>query len=809
MFRKHLLQSLRSLRKNPLYTGINVVGLAVALAACAFLVLFVRDELSFDDFHANAHRTVRMVEDQRIEGQDLRLATTAAALAPALEKDIAGVEHAVRVLPYGLLVNVDPATMYQEDRVLFVDSTFFDVFTFELKRGDARSALMAPFSVVLTESTARRYFGSADPVGRTLLGRADDGSYDLLVTGVVADPPHNTLLQFDLLVSFASMRTIYGSYIDHPQNWEHPPLYTFATLTPGADVETLRAGLPGFALRNMGEARTQTRSLHVERLSDIRLHSNRDNELSPGTSVTYVYVFSLAALFILLIASINFMNLATARAVRRAAEVGLRKALGAGRGQLARQFIGEAMLIAGIAALLAAVLVEALLPAFGLVSGKELAGGGLRHWWTLLGIALTTIVVGGLAGAYPALYLSRFRPALVLKGRVDTPGTAASLFQRGLVVFQFVVAIALMVVTIVVVKQLDFMRSERLGFDKEHVLMVPLRDQEDQFDHRALKVAWRQLPCVEAVTASSGMPGLSGGVYDIVVEPLGASMDTLVLYSLTVDHDYAETYGLEVVAGRDFSEEFAADERDAFLLNESAVRRLGWTPETAIGKQLAVNVWFNEELRKEGVVVGVVQDFQYHSLRRIIEPMILHIFPNTWYYDYMSVRVQPDDLAGTLALLEDSWRTFNPDRPFEYSFLDDQFDALYRAEARLGSLVALFAGLAMFVACMGLFGLATFTVERRTKEVGIRKVLGASVAGIVVMLSRELLQLTALAFVVAALLAYAAMQGWLSGFAYRVDFSWGSVVGAGLVALAVAFATVSFHAVKAARRDPVLSIRAE
>ena len=809
MFRSHLILALRGLRKHPLYTSINVVGLAVALTACAFLVLYVLDEFSYDDFHVKANRTMRVVENQIVEGQVLRLATSAAPLAPALEKDFAGVEHAVRVLPYGLLVSVDPATKYQEDQVLFVDSTFFDVFSFPFIRGDATSALLAPFSIVLTESTARKYFGSANPVGQTLRGRADEDTHDFSVTGVVDDPPHNTLFRFDMLASFASMRTIYGSYIDHPENWEHPPLYTFAALNDGIDVENLRAALPDFALRNMGERRTQTRSLHVERLADIRLHSNREAELTPGTSITYVYVFSLAAFFILLIASINFMNLATARAARRAGEVGLRKALGAGRGQLARQFIGESILIAGIASLLAIVLVEALLPAFNLVSGKSLNSEGLRNWRMLLAIAGAIVLVGTTAGAYPALYMSRFRPAVVLKGRVTTPGTAASVLQRGLVVFQFVVAITLMIGTAAVVRQLDYMRSERLGFDKQHVLLVPLRDQEDQLDHALLKESWSQLPRVNAVSASSGMPGLSEGIYDTVVEHVGSVEDSLILFALTVDHDYAEAYALEVVAGRDFSQAFASDEKDAFVLNESAARRLGWAAEEAIGKQLAINVWFQGEVRKEGEVIGVVKDFQYHSLHRVIEPMILHIFPNTWYYDYLSVRVQPDDLAGTLAALEDSWSRFNPDRPFEYTFLDDQFDDLYRAEARLGSLVAIFAGLAMFVACMGLFGLATFSVERRTKEVGVRKVLGASVSGIVVLLSRELLKLTAVAFVVSAPLAYAATQGWLSGFAYRVDLSWWSFISAGLLALTIAFATVSFHAVKSARRDPVLSLRHE
>ncbi len=807
MLKNYLKIALRQLRKQKMYAVINVVGLAMGLACCTFIVLYLLDELSYDRFHENAERIVRIVEDRVEEGQEHRLAVTYGPLAPAMKQDLALVEHAVRLLPYSLLVSRDAAHKYQEDGFAFVDSTFFEVFSFPLLQGDARTALARPFSVVLTASTAQKYFGAANPVGQTLTARDDEGTYDFTVTGVVTDVPANTHFRFDFLASFASMRTLYGTWVDDPRNWEHPPLYTYALLTEGTDPARLAAQMPDFARRHMGADRAATRSLRVQRLTDIRLFSDRESELTPGSDIAYVYLFALIAFFILLLACINFMNLATARATGRAREVGMRKMLGAARAQLVRQFLGESMLMVALALMLVVVLVEALLPLFNALSGKALAAGVLVHWSVPLALAATVVLVGALAGSYPAFYLSAFRPARVLKGGGATGGPAASRFRQGLVVFQFVISIALLIGTAVAYLQLHYVRNERLGFDKERVVLVPLRDQANQIHHEALKEAWKQLPGVEHVTASSGMPGLGGGIYDFAVFPEKAAQDSLQMMTLTVDHDYAETYGLEIVAGRDFSEDFPTDAAEAFLLNERAAHRLGWADP--VGQKLTLQVWFNGEVRKTGTVVGVVRDFQYHSLHRAIDPTILHIFPNTYYNDYLSVRLRPGDLRAILAELEHAWTRFNPERPFEYTFLDERFDALYRADARLSGLFGVFAALAVVIACLGLFGLAAFSAERRTKEIGVRKVFGASVGGIVLLLSKDLLKLVALAFVVATPAAYAAMQRWLDDFAYRVDLSWGIFLAAGLAALGVALLTVSYHAVKAALADPVKSLRYE
>ncbi len=807
MLKNYFKIAFRNLQKYKSYAFINIFGLAVGLASCILIALYVQDELGYDDFHEHAERIVRLVEDRNDEGRESRLAITYGPLAPALEEDVAAVEHTVRVLPFSLLVHRDATTKFQEDQFVFVDSTFFEVFSFPLLQGDARTALEAPFSVVLTASAAHKYFGTASPVGRTLQARDDDDTYDFRVTGVVPDPPANTHLRFDFLASFSSMKTIYGGWVDDPQNWEHPPLYTYALLAEGADANALEAQLPALARKHMGERRTATRSLHAQPLTDIRLHSSREYELTPGSDITYVYIFSVIGFFILLIACINFMNLATARAASRTREVGMRKVMGAHRPQLVRQFLGESILLATLALVLAVVLVELFVPVLNAVSGKTLGVGALMHWSTPLVVLGIVLVVGLLAGSYPAFYLSGFRPARSLKGARAAGATGAATLRKGLVVFQFAITIILVIGTAVVFSQLNYLQNERLGFDKEHVVLVPLRALDNQFNHASLKEAWKQLPDVQHVTASSGMPGLNTGLYDFMVKPENAAQDSLELMTLTVDHDYAETYGLEIVEGRDFSEDFSTDAAEGFLINQSAARKLGWTDP--VGEKLTLQVWFNGEVQKTGTVVGVIKDFQYHSLHRAIDPMLIHIFPNTYYYDYLSIRLRPGNMPERLAALERAWNQFNPERPFEYTFLDEKFDALYRAEERLSLLFGYFSILAILIACLGLFGLAAFTTEQRTKEIGVRKTLGATVGGIVLLLSTDLLKLIAVAFVVGAPLAYLVMNRWLEDFAVQVEMSWGIFLLVGLTTLGIAWLTVGYHAVRAALSDPVKALRYE
>ncbi len=807
MLKNHLKIALRNLRRQAGYSLINIAGLAVGMACCLLIGMYVADERSYDRFFEHADRIVRVVEDQQRDAARRTVATTYGPLAPALQADVAAVEEAVRFFPYSVLVTQTPAEKYQEDGFAFVDSTFLEVFDFKLLRGNRSSLLDQPFSVVLTASTAQKYFGTADPMGQVLQVWDDEARFDFTVTGVLEDVPGNTHFTFDMLGSMGSVRVMYHWALD-PNNWEHPPMYTYALLADHVEPGDVASLLPALALKHMGEDRVRTRSLHLERLTDIQLHSAREANLKPSGHIAYVYLFMLIGGFILLIACINFINLTTAQAARRVREVGIRKALGAQRNELVGQFLSETVLMTLAALVLALVLTQVMLPVFNEVSGKTLPLNLFEQRFLPLFSLVLVVLIGLLAGGYPAFYLARFQPAQVLKGNLISTGTSGAAFLRkGLVVFQFVVAIVLMIGTVVAQQQLNYLRNERLGFEKENMVLVQLRDVNNQIDHTSLKAAFKQIPGVQSVTASSGMPGLNGGIYDFVIRPEDALADSLEILTLTVDHNYVRTYGLEVVAGRDFSEAYATDAGEAFLINEAAAELLGWAEP--VGKRLTLQLWYNQEINKTGTVVGVVRDFQYQSLHQAVAPLLIHMFPDTYYYDYVSVRLNTANLAGVLSAMEQAWAAFNPARPLEIAFLDEQFDALYRMEERIGQLFGAFTLLSLFIACLGLFGLSSYTATQRTKEIGIRKVLGATVAEITGLLSKDFLKLVSVAFIIAAPIAYVSMAWWLGGFAYRIGLGLGLFFIVGLSSLTIAFLTVSYQSIKAALANPVDSLRYE
>lgn len=806
MLRNYLLVAARHARRRPVFFLINVLGLAVGLACCAYIALYVADELRYDRFFDKSDRIVRIVENRTEGVHESRLATTYGPLAPALREDIAIVKDAVRFLPYGMLVSHGPSNRHQEDGFAFVDSSFLEVFSFELLSGAASDVLDRPFTVVLTRSASRKYFDESDPVGRTLQVRDDDEkTYDFVVTGILADPPEHTHLRFDFLASFASIRTIYGDWVDDPRNWEHPPLYTYALLREGTQAADLEALLPEFAQAHMGADRTRTRSLRAEPLHDIHLHSQRRAELSPGGTASTVYLLVIVGVLILLVACINYVNLATARAASRTREIGMRKALGANRSQLARQFLAEAVLTVASAAVIAGGIVAAGLPWFRALSGKELMLDIPASVWMAPALAMTVLAVGASAGLYPALYLASQRPEWMLKSA--RAGRNETFVRRGLVVFQFAVSVVLIVATLVVLRQLDYMQNERLGFEKEHVVVVPIREMEKQMSVEVLLDRWKKIPGIRAATASSGMPGHDAGLHDFVVFPERAAQDSLTMNVLAVDAGYVETYGLEILAGRDFDEDRGADAESGFLINEAAARMLGW--DEPVGQRLTMRYYFFGERVKDGGVIGVVRDFQYHSLHRSTEPILFHIVPASYYYDYASARLDGNRTVEAIAAMEAVWSDFSPTRPFEYSFLDEQFDALYRAEYRLSRLFGIFAALAIFTACLGLFGLSAFSIQMRMREIGIRKVLGAGIGAIVALVSRDFVQMVLVACVVALPVAYLLMTRWLESFASRIDLEPGVFAIAVAAVLVLAVATVTAQTLRAALSDPVESLRDE
>ena len=800
--------SLRRLFRSRGYVVINVLGLATGLACCTFIALYVADELSYERFHDNADRIVRIVEDQAHEGSEVRTATTFGPLAPALESDLAGVTDAVRAYRHGLLLAVDEETRMQEPDILFVDSTFLEVFSFDVVSGDPATALDAPFSMALTRRSAMRLFGTTDAVGRTIDARDGEDQQDFTVTAIVEDPPANTHLQFGFLCSFSSTSWLYGHWIDDPQNWSHPPLYTYALLGPGVSVESIDRQVGERTDAWMGEVRAETRTLRAEPLRGIRLHSGRVSELTPSSSAAYVRLLAIVAAIVLLLACLNFGNMAAAHGATRLSEFGTRKAMGAARPTLMRLLLTESTMVAAAAVCVALAATVLLMPVMSGLAGKTFEPTRLFSPAAIGALIAVALVIAAAAVAWPAAVLARAPITSALRGQATGELRVGFRFSRALVVVQFVACVALVLGTLTVQSQVNFMVEDRLGFEKEHVVVMPLRDLGNQTNHDAFLESIRRLPSVESATASSGMPGLDGGVYRWKVRTDG-ERDSIEAMVLTVESDYAETYGLEFVAGRDFAREFESDADGSYLINQAAAAAMGWTPDDAIGRRVSLSFWFDADLEKEAEIVGVVRNFQYHSLHRGFDPMLFHILPGSYYYDYVSARIVPTDPSGTIAAMTEAWNAFNPGRPFEYHFLDDQFDALYRSETRLAGLFGGFAILAIVVACLGLFGLAATTTAGRTKEIGVRKVLGATAASVFGLLSAELLKPVMLAILIAVPLTYAMAYQWLSGYAEHILPSVASIIAAAFIALGVSWIAVAYSAIRAASADPVKSLRYE
>ena len=796
MLKNYFKIALRNLWKHKGYSFINIGGLAIGMAGCILILLFVQDELSYDAYHEKSDRIYRIALEMLSPGEPEKyFANTALALAPALEEDFPAVEHAVRFRRRSFYVERGTSRFY-ENRFLFSDPEVFDIFSFPLVAGDPKTALTEPFSVVLTQESAEKYFGDEEALGQVLTMQ---DTLAFQVTGVMASLPTNNHIRFDFLASF---ETLIAGQQNLNQWWNHS-YYTYVLLQESASLEDFKPQLYDVTRQHIAEQEDLygfQQKHYLQPLSEIYLHSDIRGEGGPRGSITYVYTFSAIAVLILLIACINFMNLATARSMQRAREVGMRKVLGAYRQQLAGQFLGESFLVAIVAMVLAVGFVIPALPLFNSLSGKALSVISLQNSiviWGLLGI---TLVVGLASGSYPAFALSSFRPVEVLKGALN--GAAGAGLRKMLVVFQFGISIVLIVGTLVVYQQLDFMQNQQLGFAKEQILIVPTRGISD-FDntYESIKEQFLQQGDVLGISASSSIPGR--GLNNIVIQPEGMTdNETRTMLTLGIDHDFVETYGLELAAGRSFSQAFSTDEGEGFILNEAAVADVGWaSAEEAIGKA------FNWGLGKEGFVVGVVKDYHHASLQQRVQPIVMHILPD--WFGYFSLRINTSQVQETLATLEQTWQQWAPNRPFEYFFMDEDYDRQYRAEQQFGQISSAFSLLAILIACLGLFGLAAYTAEQRTKEIGVRKVLGASVSNLVLLFSKEFTRLVLIAFVIAAPVAYFAMQQWLETFAYRIDLGIGTFLFAGLLALLIAWFTVSFQAIKSALNDPVKALRYE
>ena len=794
MIKNYLRVAFRNLWRHKGFSLLNILGLTIGMSACFLVFLYVRFELSYDDFHSKGNRIYRVVTDIVNPSETLHFSVAAPAMPVNAKRDFPEIEKQVRFDPGSMLVRRGQLKI-QEDNMAFADSTFFEVFDFPLLKGDPVKALREPFSVVLSETAAKKYFGSADPMGQQLI--LSDDNNPGTVTGIMKDMPENTELKADMLVSMYS-----GARYDtsRDQNWGGFGDFSYFLLRPNTDPHALQQKFPSFLVNHIGKfmkENNQTYTYLLEPLKDVYLKSTRGGTVSG--SLTNVYVFSIVGVFILLIAGINFVNLTTARSTERAREVGIRKVIGAERGQLTGQFLGESVILCLIAFVLSVGLCAALLPSFNFLAGKTISTGIFHHPGYIGTLLLIGIGIGILAGIYPALVLSAFQPIVVLKGRFAS-GNKGLLLRKGLVISQFTISIGLIVATLLVGLQLNYMRHQALGFSKDQELVLNTHGD----NHRdALKEELRRLPGVTSVAMSSNTPG-SGAMnaYSIIQNQKG-EMQICSPDLFFVDFDFIPQYEFKLVAGRAFSRAFGTDTTQAMVLNEAAVRMLGYhTPQDALGRNFS-------QWGRTGKIIGVVKDFHYRSLQQVIRPLSLRIERDGC--SQISVKVQARDLKGTIASIETAWHTIIPYRPFSYFFVDEKFDRQYRAEERFGKLFLYFSVLAILISCLGLLGLASYSTLQRTKEIGVRKVLGASVGGIVGLLSKDFLWLVGIAFGVATPVSFFLMKGWLDGFYYRINIfsAWWIFLLAGVGALAIALLTISFQALKAALANPVTSLRSE
>ena len=802
MYKNYLSVAWRNLLKKKGYSAINIFGLALGIACCMLIFMYVSYERSFDNYHTKGDRIYRAIHG----GRNNANATESywvwhnAPIGQALHDDFPEIDKVVQFSGRADILLTNGEITHQEEGVFFIDSTAFDVFSWKLLKGNPETALAAPFSIVLTESTARKYFGDEDPLGKSLkgsesAGRSDAGDY--LVTGVMEDVPANSHFRFNALLSMSTFRK---SRPDVFTAWGYVDFYTYFLVNDQFDRAAFEAKIPDFLARQTDDPESQYHIV-IEPLREMYLGTVAQRQPGETGSVANLYIFSVIGLFVLAIAIINFMNLSTARSMERSKEVGIRKSIGAQRRNLVFQFLGESFVIVALSVVVAIGIVLLALPSMNNITGRLLAIG---HFVTLQNVAIlivATAVIGTVAGSYPSFVLSSFDPVRVLKG-INRSGRSGVTLRRALVVFQFSLSIALIAGTIVVSLQMTHILNKELGFDKEHMLILDYNYDGTVNDKReVLKTEMEALSDVSSAAFSRSVPGsYFPNAYTEIITP-GGELKGMAQPIFQVGVDFINHYDLQLVAGRSYSRDHPSDTIGGLVINEAAARQYGYAnPPDIVGKKY-------KQWGREGEIIGVVKDFNYISLHRNIEPLTLPYEP--YASRYMSLKIRSRDITGTIAAVRNIWMELAPHRPFLYSFLDDSFDRQYQKDFKFRTLFTAFSSLAIFIACLGLLGLATFTAELRTKEIGIRKVLGASVNSIVALLSKDFIALILVAIVIATPAAWFSMNSWLEGFAYRVEIDFWIFLLAGLAATVIAALTISFQATKAAHRNPVRSLRSE
>lgn len=801
MFFNYLKIAIRTIRRYKGYSFINLAGLAIGMTVSGMIMLWVFDELSFDRFNKNIANIHRVCVDLEA-GTHMVLAMSMPELGEAVTHSFPEVKNFARISrPARSSIKYEDLEFY-ENFVCYADNSLFEVFTFPFTSGDPQKALLNPYSVVISQGMATKYFEGSNPIGKVL---EIDGTADYVVTGVFEDIPANSHFRFDIARSF---ETLYSENRQDMENWLNIQYYTYISLADGVDPDIVEQKLPriidtylGETLQSMGGSLV----LFLQPLTRIHLFSKIGGEIMAQGDITYVYLFSVIAFFVLALACINFINLATARSSTRALEIGVRKTLGSSRTSIIVQFLSESLFFSTIALFLATAAIQTIQPWFESLLGSPMGGNSMQTHWLLLGGIGVAVFVGVLAGSYPAVYLSSFRPVHVLKSGFSA-GISRSLFRNSLVVFQFSVSILLIIGTLTVYQQIHYMKNKDLGYAKEHLLVIPEAQKLLQrISFPSVKEELMKIPGVRNVSGSAPVP--TRGIQHDIFYPEGFSeAQPQKLTRLDIEPNYIPTMGIEVVAGRNFSTDFSTDPEESLLINETAARYLGW--DDPLGKTFT---FYPGRGGRGGLatrkVVGVVKDFHIASLHGRIEPLV--IVYNHSRILYVTVKISPENMSQTIRLLKSRWEALDPQRPFDYFFLDSSLDRQYRSEERVGSLSFYFSLLAIFLACLGLFGLTAYIAERRTKEIGIRKVLGASAAKIVQLLSGEFFLLIAIANILAWPIAYFGLSLWLRNYSYRISVTLYDMLIAGLLALVIAIPTVSFQSIKAALSNPVDALRFE
>ena len=801
MFKNYLKTAWRTIKRQKGYSVINIAGLALGMACAILIAFYIHHELSYDRFHEKADRIFRVVVDATLRQNQMNAPAAQAAFGPTLAKDFPEVAAAVRVEPLSkTLVRYADRSFY-ETGLLYADASIFDVFTFPLVAGDSKTALARANTVVLTERMAKKYFRGEDPVGKIL--RFNDEA-DFAVTGVTKDVPTNSHLQFDCLVSF---ETRFGPNPEAGQDWMNVNKPTYVLFRDRRGPQEIASKLIALVEERLGpllKVVSGRMSYSFQPLARIHLHSRYTIDFvnNNASDIQYVTIFAAIALFIVGIACINFMNLATARSARRAREVGLRKVVGARRSELFAQFLGEATTHSLLSLMAALILVRFALPVFKSISGIDPRIGASQLTWLVPMFFGLTLFVGLVAGSYPAVYLSAIQPVKTLKGSWRA-GPGSGRFRHILVVAQFLIGICLIIGTGVIRRQLDFMRNRNLGFSKDQVLVTRLDNPAILPEVESVKARLQQIPGVVSAAVTQAVPGQPTELNLQPYVPEGFSeSEPLLLRQFYADEDFVPTLGLEIVEGRNFSRELTTD-AEAILINEATARKLGWAEP--VGRKIKTPVLGKENWR-EKTVIGVIRDFHFLGLREMIEPFLLELGKRR---EQLVIKLRTERLSATLHELERAWEKIDPARPLDFFFLDEFFDAQYRTEESLSRLFSVFSGLAVAIACLGLFGLASFLAEQKSKEIAIRKVLGASIRGVSTRLSLEFLKLVGLATILAWPVAYIVMNAWLKNFAYRAAMSPWTFLAAGMVALVIAFMTVAGQALRAASSNPVEALKNE